>query len=503
MTGVFAALALWALPQVTGAGTAGDDAFRRVPPTPAATPSFAVPQPVRFQASGMDVTLVQRSDLPLVSATVVWRTGSAFDPRPQAGLASLCGAVVNEGPARLSKTAFEETQADLAASVGLSVGVEQTQGSVRALSSTFGEALALFAEMLATPGLRSEDFARVQARFLAGVLQQTGSPEALASRLQGRVYWGERHPLGAVVNDASLKAIAAQDCRAFVSRLGPRGARLYVVGDITRETLTSLLAKVLATSRWKGAAAIGPALPAPQKKPGGVVVVDVPGAAQSVVSLVGEGPARAAPNYDAQSVLLAILGGGFSSRVNMNLREKHGYTYGARAGVSYTRTRGVFSMSSSVRTDVTALSVRQLLAELRALQYGDVTLVELARERDGALQGFPARFATGASIADAWAQLDFFGLPLDTWQKTPARLQGLDQATLAAAARVTLPSTLTLFVVGDHAKVRQELQHIVDDGLFGDDDVLRILDVDGRPLPGATTTPLPSGESGGAATSRP
>jgi len=199
------------------------------------------------------------------------------------------------------------------------------------------------------------------------------------------------------------------------------------------------------------------------------------------VALLGEGPARTAKDHEAQAVVLSILGGGFSSRVNMNLREKHGYTYGARAGVAYTRTRGVFTMTSSVRTDVTGEAIRQMVGELRAMQSGVVTDEELDRERDGALLSFPARFATGAAVADAWATLDFFGLPKDTWDTTPARLQALDKPALAAAARTALPRSTTLFVVGDLQKVAVDLQVIADDGMFGDERVVRRLDADGAP----------------------
>ncbi len=471
--------------------------FRRTQPAASAPAPFPVPQPTRFSAGGLDVVLIERHDLPIVSATLLWRTGAVADRADKAGLSSLCAAALNEGPVRLSKVAFEEAQADLAASVAVSAGAEQTAATIRALSTTFSPALGLLVETLATPGLRSDDFARVQARAIAGLLQQKGSADGIAARLQGHVLWGRGHPLGAVATEATLKNITIDDCRAFSSRLGPQGAALFVVGDITREALATLVPGLLRTHRWKGKAQVAPTVPPPRQPPGGVVFVDVPGAAQSVVTILGAGPPRTARDFDAQSVVLSVLGGGFSSRVNMNLREKHGYTYGARAGVGYTRTRGVFTMSSSVRTDVTAAAVRELVAELRAMQSGVVTDEELARERDGALQAFPARFATGAGVLDAWATIDYFGLPRDTWDKMPARLRALDKPAVAAAARTALPSSTTLFVVGDLAQVGAGLQTIVDDGLFGDGLGLRRLDADGVEL--STSAP----EYDAAASARP
>jgi predicted Zn-dependent peptidase len=198
--------------------------------------------------------------------------------------------------------------------------------------------------------------------------------------------------------------------------------------------------------------------------------------------------------------MLAILGGGFSSRVNMNLREKHGYTYGARAGVNYTRTRGVFSMATSVRTDVTGPAIRELIVELRAMRGGTVTADELTRERDGALQAFPARFATGAGIADAWSTVAFFGLPRDTWEKTPARLAAVDERAVARAARATLPTTPTLFVVGDLGRIGADLEALATEGLFGDGIAVRRLDADGKIVTaGAPSAPAASDVKAGTA----
>jgi zinc protease len=460
----------------------GNDDFRRAQPAPQAPSAFTVPQPTRFSAAGIEVFLVERHELPVVSATLSWRTGAVADRAEKAGLSSLCAAALNEGPARLDKVAFEEARADLAAALGVGAGTEQTTAFVRSLSTTFAPALGLLVETLATPGLRADDFARVQARSTAALLQQKGSAESIAGRLQDRVLWGRGHPFGAVPTEATLNAITVEDCRAFAARLGPQGARLFVVGDITRETLVRLLPQVAKAQRWKGSAPVASAVPAPRQRPGGVVAVDMPGATQSVVMILGEGPARTAKDFDAQGIAVSILGGGFSSRVNMNLREKHGYTYGARAGVSYTRTRGAFTMSSSVRTDVTGAAIREMVAELRGMQSGVVTDDELARERDGALQSFPARFATGAGVVDAWRVVDFYGLPRDTWEKTPARLLTIDKRAVAAAARTALPSSTTLFVVGDMSRIGADLQGISDDGLFGDGLALRRMDADGEDI---------------------
>ena len=416
--------------------------------------------------------------------TVVFPTGALVDPPAKAGRASLCVRAMNEGPARLSKVEWESALADLAVSVDVSAGTELSSVSLRALKEVWKDALDLAVEVTTTPGLRQADLDRVRARALAQLAQQKGSAGGIASRLQARVAWGEQHPLGALPTEATLNAITVDDCRAFAQSLRPDGARVFVAGDVSMTDVVAALTTQLAKHAWQGAVKPAPKVPAARKDTAfdraAVVLVDVPGAEQSVITVVAEGPARQAKDYDATAVMASILGGGFSSRINMNLREKNGFTYGARAGFSYWKDRGLFTMSSSIRTDATAKALREVSNEFKAIvTTAPITDAELARERDGSLLAFPSSFATSSSTLDTWSNVFFYGLPLKALPETPARLARLTQKDIAAAAKAHLPKKARVFVVGDLAKVKADVKALAAEGVFGVKGDVVVVDADG------------------------
>ncbi len=195
-----------------------------------------------------------------------------------------------------------------------------------------------------------------------------------------------------------------------------------------------------------------PALPAPKAPAGRIFLVHTPGAAQSVVSMLEFGPRRNAPDYLATSIMASVFGGGFASRLNMNLREDKGYSYGARGGFTYDRQRSVFSASATVRTDATYQSVLEIEKELRALASGaaPTSAVELDREKQGAILGLPARFATGSAALGNYRSLVYFGLPLDYFTTYIAKVKavGLKQVSAAAKQHIDLGKAVYV-VVGD------------------------------------------------------
>ncbi len=458
-----------------------DDAFRKVQPAAAAEKPFAVPPVQTAKAAGFEIVLVEDHSLPAVNLRIAFPSGSAVDDAAHAGRTALCVRTLNEGPARLTKVAYEEALADLAVNVDIGAGTEQTVLSLRALKEVWRPALDLAIEVVAKPGLRADDLDRVRARALAQLAQQKGSAAGIAARLQNRVLWGEQHPLGALVTEATLKAVTPADCAAVAKGLAPGGARVFVAGDVTLDEVKAALTETTAAAGFAGRAKTSPSLPPPRTAGAPTVVfVDVKGAEQSVVTLLAEGPTRQAADHEATSVMMNIFGGGFSSRVNMNLREKHGYTYGARAGLSYTKQRGVFSAGASVRTDATGAALKELALELANMKAGPLTADEVARERDGALAALPATFATSTSTLDAWSGVYFYGLPKDTLQQQPKKLRALTDTSLAATAKQRLPKAVRVFVVGDASKVKAELDAIAAAGTFGKAGAVLVVDADGN-----------------------
>ncbi|MCC6622770.1 MAG: insulinase family protein [Deltaproteobacteria bacterium] len=476
------------------AGLFPDEPFRATRPTPKPVADLKLPEVERFTLpSGLEVFLVADTRLPTVQLTFELDTGAVDDPDDKLGLASVCLDLFSEGTERLDKIALAEKLADHAVAIYSPAGGETSTIVVRALEAELGPALELLGELVATPGLRQEDFARIIADRKAALKQQRGSPSAIAQRLFPSLVWGADHPYARVQVEAHLDAITLDDCRAFVARIKPEGARLWVAGKVTRARLEDELGKRLAS--WSGKAPAARAIPAAKPTRGAIHVVQVDGAVQSMVLVGHPGPQRSAEDYEATHLMAQILGGSFSSRINMNLREAKGYAYGGSGRFSYRRAGSALAVGASVEGSTTALALREIVKEIDGMRSGEPTTDELARERDGALLALPASFATASDTLGELRTLVFFGLPLDWFAGYQARLRAVDAAAVKQAAAAHLETKdVVVLVVGDvtkpakdsQATVLAELQKLADEKLFGAGGLV-FLDPDGKPTepPGA------------------
>jgi zinc protease len=286
---------------------------------------------------------------------------------------------------------------------------------------------------------------------LDSLKQAKGSPRSVSWRVSGPVLYGAGHFRGRVPTEASYQAITLDACKAYHQRfIKPRGARLFVVGDMTEAQVRDKFGKPLA--QWKGKVPKVARAPKARSMKGKVFFVNIPGATQSAVSFMHFGPARKARDYYANEMMAAILGGSFSSRINMNLRENKGYSYGARGGFHYTRDGGVFNMNSAVRIDTTYQTVLEMLDELEALDSGKrpAAQPELDREQNGAILGLPGRFATARQALQQYRELVYHGMPLDYYNSFVDRLSKVTVAEVMKAAKKHLaPEQAKIVVVGD------------------------------------------------------
>jgi zinc protease len=254
-----------------------------------------------------------------------------------------------------------------------------------------------------------------------------------------------------------------------------------VVGDMTEEKVRAAFTPLLAS--WHGGA---PALKAPPRpvplKGGRVFLVDVPSSAQSVVVMMHMGPPRKAPDYFPTTIMGSLLGGGFSSRINMNLREAKGYAYGASGGFGYSRWFGVFRASGSVRDDSTYQTVLELVREVRGLQDASKppTPEEMEREKEGSILAMPARFSTAAATLGQYRALVYFGLPFDYWNTYVDNVKGVTTEQVKAAAQTHLkPGDAIYLVVGDASKTQKKFVPGGEDGKGSNQD---LVGEDGKPL---------------------
>jgi zinc protease len=429
--------------------------FRAHQPSAASPRPFRLPKVQAFALpNGIQVYLVEQHALPIVSIDLNFDGGSIVEPKHKDGLANVCMAMLTEGTDKLDKLAYAEALADIASSIN-AYATDDTQGvALSTLTKHLDATFALFADTIRAPGFRQSDFDRMIKRRIEAVNQARGTPSSIPGRVTGAIMYGADHPLGGIVTESSLATITLADCQQQVATwLQPKHARLFVVGDLTEAQVRALFEKSSLGATWTGAAPAMPRLPAPRTMAGRIFFVNVPNAAQSTVMLLEIGPQRTAPDYFANTMMSSVFGGSFTSRINMNLREDKGYSYGSRGGFSYgPKAFGMFTVTAPVQADSTYQTVLEVAKELKALASGSapVTGEELTREKTNATLALPGRFATAQAALGQYRNLVYFGLPLDYYDTYVDRIAAVTEAQVKAAAAKHLHADQMVYViVGD------------------------------------------------------
>ncbi|MFO7565397.1 MAG: pitrilysin family protein [Enhygromyxa sp.] len=458
-----------------------DEPFRAERPTPKPIQDVKIPGIETFTLdNGLEVFLVQQATLPTVSMYFEWDYGQIDDPRGLTGVTSLCSDLLDEATRDKDKASFAAAQDDHAVSVWASGGVENTHLGVRALRRELGPALDLAAEMLLTPGLRQEDFDRLVQQEKNWIEQSKGSASSIAYRLFPSLVWGSSHRYGKLETAATVDKIKLADCKKWAAKLQPGGARLWVVGKISEAELRAELDARF--GGWKGKAPKPPKITPAKPAKGTIYFVHVEGAAQSQILIGHPGPARTAEDYETTALMAQIFGGSFSSRINMNLREDKGWSYGARAGFDYRRGGSSFSVGSSVVVEQTGPALLEVAKEIERMRTTDPSADELRREQEFALLAMPAEFATATRTLNSFRSLEFYGLPLDWHAGHQERLRAADLVAIRAAAETHLQDRdQVVLVVGDGKVVLEALDKIAADEVFGAGG-LQFLDADGNPV---------------------
>jgi predicted Zn-dependent peptidase len=327
------------------------------------------------------------------------------------------------------------------------------------------QALDLMADVVMRPTFRAEEIRRQRDLRLTSILQRRDQPEALADLAFNQVLFPAGHPYhrSATGDSASVASFDSASVRRFYERvMRPDRATLYVIGDVTERDVRSQLDRRFGA--WRAAAAsaspAAPGTPAlPARTASHVYLVNKPDAAQSVILIGWPGAERTTPDYAAIMVMNTILGGSFSSRLNTNLRETRGYSYGAGSGFSWRVLPGPFDASASVRTNVTDSSLVEFFKELRGIRDALVPEDELARAKAFVELGLPSRLESTSQIAGQLAQLELFGLTLEELPRFAAQVRTVTAADVQRAARRYLtPDQAVVVVVGDLAKIRPGIE---------------------------------------------
>ena len=423
-------------------------------------PEFALPEIRRdSRPNGLSVWTVEHHAVPLITVFVLLPLGGASDPPERPGLAAITGDLLDEGSGSLNALEVHDSLARIAAHLETEVGSDATLLQLTVLERHASRGLELLADMVLRPRLEQRDFDRVRDLRLNRLIQLRDTPSALADRVFAELLF-KGHPYGhlPIGTEGSLRALTLREVMAFHARgYRPGAATIVAVGDAPHERLAELVDA--AFGEWQAPAGSGGApgaLPlAPPPAPARVAMVHRIGAAQSELRIGHVGPARATTDYHALLVLNMILGGQFVSRINMNLREDKGYTYGARTSFDFRRAPGPFVLHASVQSEATADAVREAIGELRAIR-GDkpVTRAELETGRAALTRGYPRNFETADQIGRAAVQLALYELPDDYFTTFVAKVLALEADDITRAAATHLdPSRLLTVIVGDREKI--------------------------------------------------
>jgi zinc protease len=438
-------------------------AWRSTPPKPGPERSLVLPKPTVFTlANGLTVYLVERHELPIVSVQLLTLAGGVSNPIDRPGLAGITASLLTEGTAKRSAEEIANQASLLGADLYSSSDTDTAELRISLLSKHVGRGMELLADSLERPAFPTSDLERIRANRLTSLVQQQDNPVQLALRAGSLNLFGTSSPYGydALGTAASLHAISREEIAAFhASRYGPKSSLLELTGDVTAAEARKLAED--AFGKWESNAAtvaLPPAPSAPERK---IMIVDKPGSPQTALLAFGVGLPRSSPDYPAATVMNTMLGGLFSSRINMNLREEHGYTYGAFSFFWFYRGTGPFIAGAQVRSDVTAPAAEQLFKELDGIHSKPLTDVELRLAKDSIIRSLPGNFESADSVNGQLADLWTFDLPIDYYTKLPAEIEGVTSADAEqAAAKYIHPENLLLIAVGDKAKIESGLKDL-------------------------------------------
>lgn len=409
---------------------------------------------------GVRIRAMQRGEMPLVSGCLLLDAGEATVPAGQAGLAVMAGDCLTGGTRRRSGAELDQALESLGVSLRVSTGWDAATLSFTCIAERLDEVLEILTEVVREPAFPPPEVDRVRAQRMAAIRQRRMNPGPLSDDELDRVLFPREHPYHRPLSgeEDTLAALGREDAAGFVeSRYRADGAGFALVGDLSPEQVEACAQRHL--GEWSGGAAPRPPIPdVPASAVRPVVVVDLPGAVQSEIRMGLPGPSRGGDDEAALQVGNTILGGAFTSRLNLNLRERHGFTYGVRSRFAMRRAGGSFVISTSVQTEVTAAAVSEAMGEFEGFLSAGPTEEEVDQARDYLAGVFPLRVETGGQLAARLAELLIFELPHDYHHGYRERIRRVTpEATHQAMTRHLDASRAPIVVVGDAERIIQEL----------------------------------------------
>jgi predicted Zn-dependent peptidase len=451
-------------------------------PKPGPNPTFRLPPPQRRTLSnGMEVLVVEHHELPVVNMNLVLKMGAAGDPEGKAGLATLTADMLDEGTKTRSALDISDQLGYIGSSVSVSSGWDSSSANLTTLTRHMDRALEIYADIVTNPAFPDKELERLRASRMGSFKQRRDDPNSIANIVYSSLLYGRTHPYGHPLtgDESSLTSITGEDVRKFYETFyRPNNSTLIVVGDVTPDAVVAKLERAFAKWEKGHIPAVDVSAQPTQRERTNVYIVDRPGSAQSVIQIGHVGVPRSNPDYFPLLVLNTMLGGQFTSRINMNLREEKGYTYGARSSFDFRRGAGPFMATAPVVTAATKESVVEFMKELRGIR-GEipVTAEELEFSKQAIIRGFPRGFETPGQIANRMETVVTYGLPETYYNTYIERVQSVTLEDINRVAnRYIQPSQMAVVIVGDRKVIEPGIRSLEELG-----DRVTFVDTEGRP----------------------
>ncbi|HEY7785417.1 MAG TPA: pitrilysin family protein [Pyrinomonadaceae bacterium] len=428
---------------------------------------------------GIELFVVERTDLPKVSLALATRAGGINEPAGREGLAGMTARVMRRGTKTKDAIAIDTELGDLGTALSAGSSREFSSLSLEVLKRNTDQALAIIADIARNPSFPATEFDREKKITLDNLSQQANNPNAVAQRVANMLAFGREHPYGRATLPGTVQPLTREDLINFHQmNWKPGSSALFFVGDITLAEATDLARRHFGT--WTGGAAPTPTIAAPKPVgPGKIYLVDRQDAAQTVVAHILSAPPRGSTDYFALKLADAVYGGGFGTRLNLNLRENKGYSYGVFSFPSLYTKAGTWIASGGVQTNKTKESVVEFMNELKFISGSKpISEKELTAAKLNRIRGYAQQFESVGRITQQIAELWAVGLPVSELQRETTELDRTALAAVnAAAQKYAMPTNATLLLVGDRAKIEAGLRELN----LG---TIELLDVEGKPISG-------------------
>lgn len=429
-------------------------------------PSPGAPRPYHFPNitrktldNGMKILVAESHNAPLVSIRTLVRSGADQDSAETAGLASLTAELLDEGAGARDGIRLAEDAGLLGASFATGADWDATYISLDVLSRNVDPTVEIFADVVRRPMFPTDALERVRTERLMELLQQRDEPAAVAGKRFANLLYGSGAYGNSVTGNAdSVGRLTGDAIRQFYeSHYTPNNTAVVIAGDIDAQHAVGHMER--AFSSWEGKPApVRPVVSPQAVEANRIYLIDRPSAVQSEIRIGHLGVARSTDDYFPLSIMNALLGGVFNSRINLNLRERHGYTYGARSTFAFRRQAGPFVVSAPVRNEVTRESVDEVLSELRRIRTGDVETRELDDTKSYMIGVFPAMVQTASDVAGRLLDMELYGLPQDYFDRYRENIAAVTKDDVErVAAKYIDPDRMLIVVVGNAAQIRQPL----------------------------------------------